>query len=92
MSRIEATMRASVLRAANQVVVEDLPIPNIEADQVLVEVAAVGVCGSDAHYFHELRIGDFVVDGPLILGHEAAGTIVKVDQLYGPIEWASECR
>lgn len=37
---------------------------------------AVGVCGSDVHYYRHGRIGDFVVDAPLVLGHEASGRIV----------------
>ena len=39
---------------------------------------AHGVCGSDAHYFHEGRIGPYVVNSPLVLGHEASGRIAAV--------------
>ncbi|GAA1893291.1 NAD(P)-dependent alcohol dehydrogenase [Williamsia serinedens] len=53
-------------------------MPTPAAGDVLVEVTAVGVCGSDAHYYREGRIGDFVVEAPLVLGHEAAGRIVAV--------------
>nr|WP_245570947.1 NAD(P)-dependent alcohol dehydrogenase [Glaciibacter superstes] len=74
-------MRASILSRAGQVGVENIDVPQIDGDQVLVRVAAVGVCGSDVHYFQEGRIGDFVVDQPLILGHEASGTIVAVGSL-----------
>jgi L-iditol 2-dehydrogenase len=42
---------------------------------VLVEVSAVGVCGSDVHWFTEGRIGELAVDGPLVLGHEASGVV-----------------
>jgi L-iditol 2-dehydrogenase len=42
-----------------------------------VRIDAVGVCGSDVHYYSDGRIGDFVVEEPLILGHEAAGVIVE---------------
>jgi L-iditol 2-dehydrogenase len=45
---------------------------------VLVRVASVGVCGSDVHYFEHGRIGSFVVESPLVLGHEAAGEVVAV--------------
>jgi len=72
------TMRASVLRRAGELVVEDVPVPRPADDEVLVRIAAVGVCGSDVHYFHEGRIGEFVVEAPLILGHEASGVIVAV--------------
>ena len=39
---------------------------------------AVGVCGSDVHYFEHGRIGRFVVEKPIILGHECAGIIAAV--------------
>lgn len=71
-------MRASVLTGINELVVREVPTPAIADDEVLVEVAAVGVCGSDTHYFRHGRIGDFVVTGPLILGHELSGRIVAV--------------
>ncbi|MFD4957813.1 NAD(P)-dependent alcohol dehydrogenase [Microbacterium sp. NPDC058389] len=71
-------MKASVLLRQGELEVLEVDWPVPAADQVVVRIAAVGVCGSDVHYFDEGRIGDFVVDGPLILGHEAAGTIVAV--------------
>ena len=69
-------MRASVLTGVRELAVELVPTPPVADDEVLVEVAAVGVCGSDTHYFRHGRIGDFVVTGPLILGHELSGRIV----------------
>ncbi|XP_053573549.1 sorbitol dehydrogenase isoform X2 [Bombina bombina] len=39
---------------------------------------SVGICGSDVHYWQHGRIGDFVVKKPMVLGHEASGTVVKV--------------
>lgn len=74
----DQTMRTSVLLGKRELTVEDRPIPIPDDDQVLIEVAAVGVCGSDVHYFREGRIGDFVVDAPLVLGHELSGVIVGV--------------
>ena len=74
----DTTMRASVLHDKEVVSVDDVPIPALDPDQVRVRIEAVGVCGSDVHYFHEMRIGDFVVEEPMILGHESAGTIVEV--------------
>lgn len=71
-------MQASVLTAAQEIRLEERPVPTPAPDQVLVQVTAVGVCGSDAHYYREGRIGEYVVDGPLVLGHEAAGVIVSV--------------
>jgi len=50
-------------------------VPEPGPGQVLIEVSAVGVCGSDVHWFTEGRIGEIVVNGPLVLGHEAAGVV-----------------
>uniref|UniRef100_A0A8C0GG09 Sorbitol dehydrogenase n=1 Tax=Chelonoidis abingdonii TaxID=106734 RepID=A0A8C0GG09_CHEAB len=39
---------------------------------------SVGICGSDVHYWQHGRIGDFIVKKPMVLGHEASGTVIKV--------------
>lgn len=67
------TMRAAVLRGIKDIVVEQRPTPVPGPREVLVEVRSVGTCGSDTHYYEHGRIGDFVVEGPLVLGHEASG-------------------
>lgn len=66
---------AAVLHAPGDVRVEDRAVPEPGSAEVLVEVASVGVCGSDAHYYRDGRLGDFVVREPLVLGHEAAGVV-----------------
>jgi L-iditol 2-dehydrogenase len=71
-------MRAAVLVEPGRIVVEERPVPEPGPGDVLVRVASVGVCGSDAHYYREGRIGEFVVEAPLVLGHEASGTVVAV--------------
>jgi L-iditol 2-dehydrogenase len=68
----------SVLKTAGELLVEDRPDPVPGPHEVLVQVASVGVCGSDVHYFEHGRIGDFVVESPLVLGHEASGRVVAV--------------
>lgn len=75
---IPENMRASVLTAPKQVKVKTVPVPVPGHDQVLIRIEAVGVCGSDTHFYLDGRIGDMVITDPLILGHEAAGTIVAV--------------
>ena len=71
-------MRAAVLVAAREVRVEERPVPAPAAGEVLVQIGSVGVCGSDVHYYEHGRIGSFVVEQPLVLGHEAGGRIVAV--------------
>ena len=70
--------QAAVLYAPYDVRLEERPMPTIGPNDVLVEVKAVGVCGSDVHYYEHGRIGSYVVRQPLILGHETAGVIVAV--------------
>ena len=53
---------------------EPAPVPG--PDEALVRVTAVGICGSDLHWYDESGIGDAVLTRPLVLGHEAAGVIV----------------
>jgi L-iditol 2-dehydrogenase len=77
-TEVPTTMQASTLLGVGRIALESRPLPVVEADQVLVRIGAVGICGSDVHYYHEGRIADFVVEQPMILGHEAAGTIVAV--------------
>lgn len=72
------TMRAAVLVEQGRIEVQERAVPIPLDDEVLVQVASVGVCGSDVHYYREGRIGDFVVTGPLVLGHEVSGRIVDV--------------
>ncbi len=69
-----------MLRAAGDVVVEERPTPSPGPGQVLVRVRSVGVCGSDTHYYEHGRIGRFIVESPLVLGHEAAGEVVELGE------------
>jgi len=67
-----------VLKAIEQVAYEERPIPEIFDDEVLVEVKKTGICGSDVHYLVHGRIGDFIVENPMVLGHESSGIVAKV--------------
>ncbi|MFJ4028825.1 NAD(P)-dependent alcohol dehydrogenase [Paenarthrobacter sp. NPDC089989] len=82
--QMPATMRAAVLQRQGVMSQATLPVPQLQPDQVLVQVAAVGVCGSDVHYYEHGRIGDFVVEHPLILGHELSGRIAAVGTAVDP--------
>lgn len=66
------------MHGTNDMIWKDIPVPTVKDDEVLVKVEAVGICGSDMHYYQHGRIGDFVVEGDFILGHESAGEVVEV--------------
>lgn len=55
----------------------DLP-GELGPHDVRIAIHTVGICGSDVHYYQHGRIGDFVVREPLVLGHEASGTVVEI--------------
>jgi L-iditol 2-dehydrogenase len=57
---------------------QEREIPEPGPGQVRVRIRSVGVCGSDIHYFEHGRIGSFVVESPLILGHESSGIVDAV--------------
>lgn len=67
---------SAVLTAASSLQIVERPVPVLDSHQVLVEVHAVGICGSDVHYYEHGRIGPYVVEQPMVIGHEAAGVVV----------------
>jgi L-iditol 2-dehydrogenase len=73
--KIPATMRAAVYRGVNDVRIETVPVPKIGAGEVLIRVAACGVCGTDLKKIHT---GSH--SAPRIFGHETAGTIAAVGE------------
>ena len=52
------------------------PVPRPQAGEELVRVTAVGICGSDLHWYSDGGIGDARLQRPLVVGHEAAGVVV----------------
>ncbi|UPV73701.1 NAD(P)-dependent alcohol dehydrogenase [Halorussus limi] len=79
-------MRTAVLNEPGELAVEERPRPDPAPDEVLVAVGEVGICGSDLHYYEHGRIGDYVVESPLILGHESAGEVVEVGERVTDLE------
>jgi len=71
-------MKALVLHGIRDLRVQDLPEPQAGPGQVKVAVRAVGICGSDVHYYKQGRIGNQVVEKPQIAGHEGAGEVVEL--------------
>jgi L-iditol 2-dehydrogenase len=77
---VPKTMRAGVFREKGIVRVEEVPVPEVAEGEVLIKVAACGVCGTDIKkIFHRY------VEPPQILGHELAGTVVAVGR--GVTKW-----
>ena len=70
-------MRAARLHAVGDVRVGEEPEPAAGAGMSLVRVTAVGICGSDLHWWDEGAIGDATLAHPLVLGHEGAGVIAE---------------
>jgi L-iditol 2-dehydrogenase len=68
-------MKALYLYAPGDLRLEEKPIPTPKGEEVLVRVTAVGICGSDLHWFEEAGIGDAKLTRPLVLGHEFAGVV-----------------
>ena len=68
-------MRAARLHAVGDLRVADEPEPEGGPGMSLVRVTAVGICGSDLHWWDEGAIGDAKLSHPLVLGHEGAGVI-----------------
>ena len=70
---MKKSMMAAVFRVSKGLVIEEVPVPGLEKDQVLVKVADVGFCGSD----HSMLESGNLRDG-YIVGHEVSGTISAV--------------
>src|SRR5262245_47259663 len=68
-------VRACVVHGAGDLRVEDVDAADPGPGQAAVDVAFGGICGSDLHYYHDGRVGDFRVAEPMILGHEVAGRV-----------------
>ena len=74
------TIQRTYLTAARSITLAQEAPPAPAAGEVLIELTAVGVCGSDVHYYEEGRIGDSYLTEPLTLGHEPAGIVRGVGE------------
>lgn len=73
-------MQSLVLESRMNLSLRDFPIEQDEhlgPHDVRIKMHTVGICGSDLHYYTHGAIGDFVVRAPMILGHEASGTVIE---------------
>lgn len=72
--------KAVFMKGTNNMTTKEVPMPELKQKDVLIKVDVVGICGSDVHYYQHGKIGDFVVEGDFILGHECAGEVVEVGE------------
>ncbi|MEK3899154.1 MULTISPECIES: NAD(P)-dependent alcohol dehydrogenase [unclassified Paenibacillus] len=70
--------RAFYMTELQKMQMKDIDMPVAREGEVIVKLEVVGICGSDVHYLEHGRIGDFVVNGDFILGHECAGEVVEL--------------
>jgi D-xylulose reductase len=76
-------MKSLVLERKDEISLRDFPQISRDEEvlgsrEVRIKLHTVGICGSDVHYYTHGRIGPFVVNDPMILGHEASGTVIEV--------------
>ncbi|WP_424968670.1 NAD(P)-dependent alcohol dehydrogenase [Dinoroseobacter sp. S375] len=71
--------QALVLEEKHKLALREIALPeDLGPDDVRIEIDTVGICGSDVHYYTHGKIGPFVVTAPMVLGHEASGTVRAV--------------
>ncbi len=77
--------RALVLERPRELRLREIDLPQeVGPGDVRIRMDVVGICGSDVHYYRHGRIGPFVVEAPMVLGHEGAGTVVEIgDRVAG---------
>ncbi|WP_321801683.1 NAD(P)-dependent alcohol dehydrogenase [Caballeronia sp. J97] len=74
-------MEALVLEEAKRISLRPFSLPQVVGlRDVRIKIHTVGICGSDIHYYQHGRIGPFVVNEPMVLGHEASGTVAEVGE------------
>ena len=71
-------MLQQVMTAPGKIEFREVPVPEIGANQVLVKMMRLGICGSDIHYLKEMRLGNIIITHPIVLGHEASAEVVEV--------------
>jgi D-xylulose reductase len=74
-------MKALVLKEKNNLAILDMSFEEtLGPDDVRIKMHTIGICGSDVHYYTHGKIGNFIVKEPMVLGHEASGTVIEVGE------------
>ena len=71
-------MNVALMHEPYDIEIVERDMPKVGPKDVLIKMMAVGVCGSDVHYYAHGRVGEFVVEKPIVLGHECAGMVAQV--------------
>ncbi len=77
---MKTEMQAAVMHGARSIKIETKACPKPAKGELLIKVHHVGICGSDLHFLKDARLGNWVVDSPLILGHESAGEVIGIGE------------
>lgn len=72
---LQTSYRGFAIRAKEDGAFIDLPLRPPSENEIRIKVAYAGICGSDLHYYFEGANGSFVINEPLIPGHEVSGTV-----------------
>lgn len=72
------TSKSAVLEKVLDLEIKQTPLSKLKENEVMIKIMAVGICGSDVHYYDQERIGDFRVEKLLIMGHESTGQIIAI--------------
>jgi L-iditol 2-dehydrogenase len=70
-------MKSLRLHQVGDLRLQEEPIPSSNPGEALLRVGAVGICGSDIHWYAEGSTGDNAITSPFVLGHEFAGTVTE---------------
>lgn len=74
---MKTKMKTAVMTGIEQIAFEERDRPQPKDKEVLIALEYVGICGSDLHYYEQGAIGEYVVNPPFVLGHEASGTVIE---------------
>jgi L-iditol 2-dehydrogenase len=75
-----ATMKRILLERPGEFTVAEAEVPAPGPGEALVCIRKVGVCGSDIHLYQKGRIGEIVMEGPFVIGHECMGVVEAVGE------------
>ena len=79
-SKKERVMKVVYLTEPGTMEIAEEEIPEVRKGCALVRIEYNGICGSDVHFYKDGRVGDCVLHGPFVLGHEVSGTVTEVGE------------